>query len=172
MNQGQKKKLGKFKGGGKNVLPEGDYKLRTMDFTVKTGAAGPFVVVDCMVVGPKGNLHTVDEAGNKVLIEMETLFGQHTDLGFSMAAEGVAKVWLTTLGLDDDVEVPIEVEEEIERFLKEYCRGALFLAHVSKGKDIKTGKYDQNSIEKPWENLMPATPSKDDYVHQGEEGPF
>ena len=33
---------------------------------------------------------------------------------------------------------------------------------MKKGKD-RTGKYDQNEVEQPWENLEPTNPADGDY---------
>jgi len=147
------KKLGDFKGGGKNIIPDGEYKLKAVDFKVVEGAAGLYAIGDHVVIRN----------------EDPALHGEHCELGFSLspAAEGIAKAWLIALGCSEEDSVPVDDIDELHAFLKSHCLNACFVAQVKKGRD-KTDKYDQNEVERPWENLEAAAPAEGDYEVGGE----
>lgn len=160
MEKGRTKPLGQFKGGGKNVLVSGEYKFKAMDFEVATNTPSgfPLVIINSAVVGPAAQAEA---------------FGQHIELAFSLAAEGVAKSWLTALGFEEDDEIPLE-GDELQAYLNRKAKGSIFTAIIQKTKD-KTGKYDQNQVDAPWDNVY-ADSLKDgdlDITEKGtEEAPF
>ena len=132
-------KLGDFeKGGGKIAVPEGLYRFRTSDFkgVVGTKSGAPYVVVDNVVVSAATGKETV---------------GKHFEMGFSLSpnAQSIAYAWLTAMGLTDADEVPTEDPEELERFLKQKCKGKYLEAHIEKGKNDQG--YDNNGVTPPWE---------------------
>lgn len=138
-----RKRVGDLKG-GRSVIPEGDYKLKVCDFQIKDGKAGPYVVVDLMVVGPA---HQTE------------LFGQHTEIGFSTV--GVAlKPWLLAMGMSEDDSVELEDKDELESILRTHCRDSIIFAVVTKS---KKGEYENNEVEKPWVNVSASELSPSDY---------
>ena len=150
----QNKPLRDYKG-GKSTIPTGDYKLQASDFKVieKEGLAGLLVVVDLMVIGPP---------------HQKEFYGKHTEIAFSMAesAEGVAKSFLIAMGCTEDDTPPRNSAEELENFLRRKCKKNIVMATVTLGKD-RTGQYDQNSIDKPWENIGASVKSEGDYGDDG-----
>ena len=138
-----RKRVGDLKG-GRSVIPEGDYKLKVCDFQIKDGKAGPYVVVDLMVVGPA---HQTE------------LFGQHTEIGFSTV--GVAlKPWLLALGMSEDDSIELEDKDELESILRTHCKDSIIFAEVTK---TKQGEYENNTIEKPWVNVSASELGANDY---------
>jgi hypothetical protein len=145
--------------GGKNVIPQGEYKLQAKDFKAKMGPSGPLAIIDFMVVGPA---------------HQSALFGQHTELAFSTASEGVMKSWLLALGFSEDDEVPEEIfsdTDALESWLRTNCKDAVIFASVIKVKD-KTGQYENNQVEKPWENVGVSQLGDGDYAVNTDEIPF
>lgn len=139
-----KKKVGNLKG-GRNVIPDGAYKLKCCDFQIKHAPAGPYVVVDVMVVGPE---------------HQQAFFGQHTEIGFSMAGAGV-KPWLVAMGMKEEDEIEMDDKNELESILRTHCKGRIVMAEVIKIKN--TQGYENNTIDKPWINIGASELSKGDY---------
>ena len=139
--------------GGKNVIPSGEYKLQAKDFKGVNAPAGPLAVIDFMVVGP---------------MYQKALFGQHTELAFSTAAEGVMKAWLLALGVSEDEELPDSIfkdTESLENWLRVNCKDAVVFAKVEKTKD-KTKQYDNNQVDKPWDNVHSTELGEGDYKEE------
>ena len=139
MEQGRTKPLRDFKGGGKNILETGLYKFHAREFDVKTNTPSgfPLVVIQSVVVGPS--------------MQAE-FYGQTIELAFSLAAEGVAKSWLVALGFEEDDEIPMD-GDDLQAYLNRKAKGSIFSANIQKTKD-KSGKYDQNQVDAPWENVF------------------
>lgn len=127
------KQLKNFKHGGKETIENGRYKFRVVEIAVKDGKSGyAYVIPRVVVVNPCPQQ------------------GTHIELGFSMApeAESFAFQWLTAMGLDEEMAVPMDDSDRLEVFLNKHCVGAVIAADIVKEKN--PSGYDQNSVSPPW----------------------
>src|SRR3990167_7984919 len=151
-------RVGDYEGGGRDVLPTGQYKFKVTDLKVVDGASGYcYPVLDVMVVGPDAQ---------------KEFYGKHIELGFSLAPTSVgAKPWLEALGFDEEDEIEVQDSSILEPYLKKRIKGAVVMANIEKGKD-KSGQYDQNNVTPPWE-VYPADLTETDYHDRepGDDGP-